>query len=198
MKIKSVVILDCLIGVIFLLAGYQYCLAQPKEGANLKIGVVSVMRIFRECKRNIQYRQEALAEQKQVLAELEKISKELEADEAGLKTLKLGSPDHLKLYKQILEKRASMQAGQEYHKQQRALKERQITEELYKEILQVTKELSEQKGFDLVFESDEPELTSASSDELVLTISSHKLLYCGSCCTDITDDVIARLDAETK
>jgi Skp family chaperone for outer membrane proteins len=156
------------------------------------------MRIFSECKRNIQYRQESLAEQKQVVAELEKLSKELEADEAGLKTLKPGSPDHLKLYKQILEKRAALQAKQEYHKQQRAIKERQVTEELYKEILKKTAELAEQKGLDLVFERDEPELSSASNDELVLTISSHKLLYCGSCCEDITDDVIAQLDAEKK
>lgn len=198
MKTRTVIALGCLIGIIILATGYEHSNAQTKEGASLKIGVVSVMKVLRECKRSVQYRQNAIAEQSQVLAGLEKLSKELDAEEAGLKTLKPGSPDYLKQYKQILEKRATLQTGQEYHKQQRSLKERQITEELYKEILQVTTSLAEQKGLDLVFERDEPELSSAGSDELVLTISTHKLLYAGSCCVDITGDVIARLDAEKK
>lgn len=193
-KLTTSIALVCLIGTILLTAGYEHGNAQSKEGASLKIGVVSVMKVLRECKRSVQYRQDAMAEHGKVMAELEKLSKELDADEAGLRTVKLGSPDYLKQYKQILDKRSALQAGQEYHKQQRALKERQITEELYKEILQITTAMAEQKGLDLVFERDEPELSASSGDELVLTISTHKLLYAGSFCADITGEVIARLD----
>jgi len=127
------------------------------------------------------------------MAELERLTKELEADEAGLKTLKLGSPDHLKQYQQILEKRANLEAQREYYKQHRALKEKQRTEQLYKEILQITKDLAEQKGLDLVLEDDEPEFPVASAEELVMIINTHKVLYSAGC-LDITGDVIARLD----
>jgi len=59
----------------------------------------------------------------------------------------------------------------------------------------MTNELAKQKGLDLVFESDEPEFPASSRDELMLTISTHKLLYSGGC-LDITDDVVAQLDAQ--
>lgn len=193
MKIRTAIILSCLIGVIFASFGYEYSRAEPKEGAHLAVGLVSVRKVFRECKSNIRYRQEAIAEYGKAMAELERLTKELEADEAGLKTLKLGSPDHLKQYKQILEKRANLEAQQEYHKQHRALKEQQRTEQLYKEILQITRDLAEQKGLDLVLEYDEPEFPVASAEELVMTLNTHKVLYSGGC-QDITDDVMARLD----
>jgi len=193
MNIRIALISSCLIGMILASFGHQYSRAEPKEGANLSVGLVSIRKIFRECKSNISYRQEAMAEYNKALAELERLTKELEADEAGLKTLKPGSPDHLKQYKQILEKRANLEAQQQYHKQHRALNEQQRTEQLYKEILQITKALAEQKGLSLVLEYDEPEFPLASADELVMTLNTHKVLYSAGC-LDITDDVIARLD----
>ncbi|MFB0524746.1 MAG: OmpH family outer membrane protein [Phycisphaerae bacterium] len=193
MKIRTAIILSCLIGLVFLSIGYEYSRAEPQAGAHLAVGLVSVRKVFRECKSNIRYREEAMAEYNRAMAELERLTKELEADEAGLKTLKLGSPDHLKQYQQILEKRANLEAQQQYYKQRRALKEKQRTEQLYEEILQITKDLAEQKGLDLVLEDDEPEFPVASAEELVMTINTHKVLYSAGC-RDITGDVVARLD----
>jgi len=190
------IICGCLIGMILISFGHQYSRAQPRPalgGANPSVGLVSIRKAFRQCKSNISYRQQAMDEYNRALAELEKLTKELEADEAGLKTLKPGSPDHLKQYKQILEKRANLEAQQEYHKQHRVLNEQQRTEQLYKQILQITKTLAEQKGLSLVLEYDEPEFPLASADELVMTLNTHKVLY-GAGCLDITGDVIARLD----
>ncbi len=199
MKIRTAIILCCLIGMALLSVGYpdvhRDSRAESKAEANLKVGVVSVRTVFRECKRNISYRQDAVAEYNKAMVELEKLSKELEADEAGLKTLKVGSSDHLKQYQQILEKRAILEAQQQYHKQHRALKEQQRTEYLYEEILQITKDLAEQKGLDLVLEDDEPEFPVASADELVMTINIHKVLYSAGC-LDLSNEVIARLDEE--
>lgn len=194
MKIRTAIILSCLTGVVFVSAGHEYSQAglEPDQ-TSLKIGVVSVRKAFRQCQSNISYRQEVVAEYNRAMAELERLTEELQMDEAGLKALKLGSPDYLKRYKQILEKRANLEAQREYHKQKRALKEQQRTEQLYKEILQITRDLAEQKGLDLVLERDEPEFPALSGEELMLTISTHKLLYSGGC-QDITDDVIARLD----
>lgn len=159
------------------------------------VGVVSIRKIFQDCKKNARYREETAAEQNKVISELERLSKEIEAEKAGLATLKTGSSDYMALMKEIFLKRASLQAQQEFHKQQLSLKDQRWTEELYQEILQITRQVAEQKGLGLVFEKGEVELPALSANELMLTIRTHKLLYGGGC-LDITDEVMARLDKE--
>lgn len=96
MRIRTAIVLSCLVCAIILSVGYQG-LAQPKaEQHSLTIAVVNVREVFRKCNRNAKYRQEAMAEYNTAMLELEKLSKQIQADEAGLKTLKPGSPDHLK------------------------------------------------------------------------------------------------------
>lgn len=195
MKIRTAIILSSLVGAIILSAGYQG-LAQPKtEQSAVKIAVVNVREVFRRCNRNTKYRQEAMAEYNTTMLELEKLSKQIQADEAGLKTLKPGSPDHLKQYQDVLKKKAELDARQQYLKQERSLKDQRWTEQVYQEVLQIVKELAEKKGLSLVFDKQEPEFPATSGDELMLTLSTHKLLYSGGC-PDITDEVIARLDAK--
>ena len=197
MRIKAVV-LGCLAGAAVLFASYQYCWGQAKADAPaLKIGVVGVRKVFRESKRNNKYRTDALAEQSKTRAELEKLSKEAEAQEAGMKALKVGSADYLTQYKELLEKRAGLEARQQFSNQQRLQKDRSWTEELYKEILRITGEMAQQKGLDLVFEKDEPEFPIESADELMMVLSTHKVLYSAGC-VDLTSEVTARLDAQER
>ena len=159
------------------------------------IGVVSIRRIFRDCKRTAQYRQEANTERQQVNTELTKLDNEISAQKEGLKTLKTGSENYMAQVKEILEKQASLQARQEFHKQQMALKEQRITETIYGDILRITADIAKEKGLDLVFETSEPELPAPNPSQLELSMGMHKLLYGGGC-QDITDDVITRLDSE--
>jgi len=166
-----------------------------KDAPAVRIGVVCVRRVFEGCKRNVLYRQQAGAEQSKIIAELEKLSREIEAERAGLKVLKKGSSDYLTAMKQLLTKQARLQAQQEFGKQQMELKDQQWTEQLYKDILRYTQEIAEQKGLGLVFGKDEVELPAPSPNELMMTIRTHKLLYSGGC-LDITADVLARLDAD--
>ena len=195
MKIRTMV-LSCLISVVVLSMGYEYSRAGPKaDEPSLKIGVVSIEKIFQDCGRSAMYRKEAIAERNRIEAELDKLVKEIEADQAGLRTLKAGSSDYLASLKEIMEKQAKLQAQQEFHKRQMALKEQRMIEEIYKGILRETRGVAEQKGLDLVFEKSEPVLPVSSPTQLELTIATHKLLYSGGC-LDITDEVMARLDKE--
>jgi len=195
MKVRTAV-LSCLISVVVLSMGYEYSRAGPKaDEPSLKIGVVSIEKIFRDCERSTMYRKETIAERNRIEAELDKLVKEIEADQAGLRTLKAGSSDHLASLKEIMEKQAKLQAQQEFHKLQMALKEQRMIEEIYKDILRETSGVAEQKGLDLVFEKSEPEFSSLTPTQLELTIATHKLLYSGGC-LDITDEVMARLDKE--
>lgn len=195
MKIRTMII-SCIIGSFILFAGYQYTCAQPvMNTANSKIGIVSVKQVFFDCKAKSSYVVEAMAEQKQLAAEIEKLRTEAEVLDAGLKALKPGSPDYLKQFREMWLKRGQAEAMQQYNTQQRALKEQRLTEDIYKEILRITDELAKEKGLDMVFEKTEPEFPAPSMDEFVMMLNTHKVLYSGGC-VDLTAEVTARLDAQ--
>jgi Skp family chaperone for outer membrane proteins len=164
------------------------------SGDRLKIGVVSVPKIFQDCKRTVRYKEEAVAEWQRVNAELERLKAEVEAEREGLKTLKTGSSDYMALMKEVLTKQANLQVQQTFYEQQRVLKEQKMVEGLYKDILRETGEVAKQKGLDLVFERSEPALPALSPTELERAMGTHKLLYGGGC-LDITGEVMARLDS---
>ena len=166
-----------------------------RSGAGPKIGIISVQKIFQDCKRSVKYREEAMAEWDRANAELGKLRAEIDAGKEGLKTLKAGSSDYMVLMKEILTKQANLQVQQTFYEQQRALKEQKMVEGLYKDILRETSEVAKQKGLDFVFERSEPELPAPSAKELTETISTHKLVYGGGL-LDITEEVMARLDSE--
>jgi Skp family chaperone for outer membrane proteins len=164
------------------------------SGDRLKIGVVSVPKIFQDCKRTVRYKEEAVAEWQRVNAELERLKAKVEAEREGLKTLKTGSSDYMALMKEVLTKQANLQVQQTFYEQQRVLKEQKMVEGLYKDILRETGEVAKQKGLDLVFERSEPALPALSPTELERAMGTHKLLYGGGC-LDITGEVMARLDS---
>ena len=166
-----------------------------RSGAGPKIGVISVQKIFQDCRRSVKYREEAMAEWDRVNAELGKLKAEVDAGKEGLRTLKVGSSDHMALVKEVLTKQANLQVQQTFYEQQRALKEQKMVEGLYKDILRETSEVAKQKGLDFVFERSEPELPAPSAKELTETISTHKLIYGGGL-LDITEEVMTRLDSE--
>lgn len=160
-------------------------------------GVVSIRKIFRDCKRSAKYRQDTNAERQKIDAELTKLDSEIKAERAALKTLTIGSESYLAQTREILEKQANLQAQQEFYKQQLALKEQRITEEIYTNILRITGEIAKEKNLDWVFEKSEPEIPTSSPTELELSMGMHKLLYGGGC-VDITDEVISRLDSQQQ
>lgn len=170
--------------------------AEPKQsGTGPKVAVVSIQKIFQECKKSISYREEAIAEQDRVIAELDKLSMEIEAGKAGLQTLRENSSDYMARAKELFEKQANYQARQEFYKQQMELKDQLWTKEIYQDILRIAGKVAKKKGLDLVFKEDEVDFSETNITELGLAIRTQKLLYSGGC-LDITDEVTARLDAE--
>ncbi len=193
--------LGCLAGVVILAMGYpdggnRDSQAQSKDDTpSSKIGIVSILKVFRDCKRSAAHRTEFLTWQRRIRDELEKLSKEVEAQEAALKALKQDSSDYLIQRKELINKRTSLQAQQDFNKEHAILKEYIWSKKLYQDILRITSELAEQKGLDLVLEKDEIDEISLSVNEISRTMSTHKVLYSGGC-VDISDEVVARLDKE--
>jgi len=193
MKIRTATLLG-LIAVVLLMTGYEYGSAEPAAAtAGSKFGVVSIRQVFRQCKINAKYRASALAEQSRLKAKEEQLNEEIKALEAGLKALRPGTEDYLSHLKQLLEKRRQLDSMQEFNRQQRILKDQRWTEDLYKEVLQIVRRLAKQKGLTLVLEADEPEFPISSADELMMTLSTHKVLYTGGC-VDLTAEVVEELD----
>jgi len=188
-----------------LFAGHEYSLAKPKADPSaflrkqdtgvVEIGVVDIRSCFRDSRRNAKYGANAMAEQDRWDAEQQRLSKEIDSQEAGLKALKPGSSDYLAQIKELLQKQAELEAARRFNNQQRTLRDQRWTEGLYMKILKIIRELAGQKQLDLVLQKDVADFPTASPDELMLTLNTHKLLYSDGC-LDITDEVIARLDAE--
>ncbi len=167
--------------------------AQTATGPQLRqIGVVSMMTLLRDSQRAAERERQFNAEQERIKGELDKLNQELETDQSRLRAFRQGSQEYLDLYKGIMEKQARMQALQEYHRQAMTAKERQWTEQLYKEILQVVEKVAEQKGLSLVLEWTEPEFP-IPAERFVATLNTQKVLYARGC-VDITADVLAMID----
>jgi Skp family chaperone for outer membrane proteins len=191
MKLKSIIVVVLVIVMSGLIMN-----AWAADNKCLKIGVVSVRKIFQDCKRNTKYRQEMSAEHDKIEAELESMSKDIDASKSKLKMLKPGSADYLSGMKDILDKQGSLQAKQEYFKRQMDMHEQAVIEQLFKDVIKATAEVAKSKGFDIVLEKSEPDLPASSSNELTLTISTYKVLY-NAGCEDITDAVMAKVDASS-
>ncbi len=202
--------LGCLAGVVILAMGYpdfgnrdsqtQFVSAKAEAVAGpeanepgLKIGVVSIGRALRDCKATVKYRERAIAENIEMDIEEERLSKEIPALAAGLKALKPDSSDYMARYLELLQKQGELKVLQELNPRRKMLRELRWTQDLYKKILQITKDLAMEKGLDLVLEKDEIDIFALSVNEISQTIRTHKVLYSGGC-VDITNDVVVRLD----
>ncbi|MBN2019601.1 MAG: OmpH family outer membrane protein [Sedimentisphaerales bacterium] len=195
MKYKMIALVVCAaIMVTAIIAPGAEKTPATQDGKCLKIGVCSVRKIFQGCKRNAAYRQQMSAESDRMEAEMKKLSAEIDLDKQGLRSLKTGTADYSQAMKEILEKQGRLQAQQEYFKRVMEMRENQMIENLFKDVIKATAEVAKEKGLDLVLERSEPELPAGGSTELTLTISTHKVLY-NAGCDDITDAVLAKVDA---
>jgi Skp family chaperone for outer membrane proteins len=193
MSIRAVTV-GSLVCIVALFATFESGRAAPESpAAPMKIAVVSIRNVFNTSKRHAQYRAQVLSNQSRAKAQLEDLAKDIEAEEAGLKALVPGTADYMKQLQTVLDKRSRLDSQQEYLKQQRSLEDKTWMEALYRESLKITKEVAKDKGVTLVLERTEPEFP-VTPDELMMTFSTHKVLYAENC-VDLTEEVTTRVDA---
>jgi Skp family chaperone for outer membrane proteins len=193
MKFKTMVLV-CLAGAVILAMGYEYLQAQPNvAGPGSKIGVVSVGRALRNCQATIKFRKHVLAENQKMAAEENKLAEDSKRIADSLKAFKPNSPEYLERFQEMVQKQTTFKALQETNPRRRRYKEMQWTQNLYQEILRITNDLAAKKGLSMVIGKDEPEFPFQIYEELVMTLSTHKVLYSEGC-VDLTNEVIAQLD----
>ena len=189
-----IIVLICLISAVIFFVSQQYSSAQPNQ-STINIGVISVDKVLRDCKATTNFREKLNAENAKRKAEMEQLSLEIQALDAGLRSgaLVVGSEDYFKQHLDLAKKQANLQALNEYYPQQQNAEQQIWTQQLYQKILKTTKEVAEEKGLPLVIERSEPDFSVQR--DLGLVISTHKVSYSGGC-MDVTSDVLAKLDAE--
>jgi len=196
MKATTAVVLCGVVGGAVLLAATggrgvlsaQQSLPDPLN----RVGVVSVRRVMRQSQRYETYGKEMAAEQDKINSEMAKMNQDVEAEQARLKAFKAGTQEFLDQFKLVLDRQAKFQALQEYERQAASAKERQWNEQLFKEVLEATAKIAEQKGLGLVLERTEPDFP-IPPDLLLSTLSTYKVLYAKGC-VDITPEVLAMVD----
>ncbi|MHC4258875.1 MAG: OmpH/Skp family outer membrane protein [Planctomycetota bacterium] len=197
MKIRAI-ILSCLIGAVVLGVGYEHSRAESEVGKpSIKIGVISIRKIFQDCQRRKKHDEELRAEEQNVNVKLNELKRKIDAARAGLEAIKPDSGDYLELERDVRQKEQNYQAELQYYEKVLSLNDRQWTKQFYEDILRVSGAVAKQKGFDLVFECSEPDFSTVSAMELLTTIQTHKLLYSAGC-ADITEEVMVRLDKEAS
>ena len=189
------ILLGCLLmSIVLLTTVYDSSGKQSKpQDTGLKIGVIQIREVFRESNRNIEHQKELTTEEEKVVAELEKLSKEVQTLKADLLTRKPGSSDYSKLMQQMMEKQASMEAKKEFHQQEMSLKDLQWTEQLYKDIIKTVKDVAKANNLDIVLAKEETAFPTSSQTELMLAIRTSKVLYSVDS-LDITKEVIKALN----
>ncbi len=180
--------------VVALWAAFEYSHAAPAAAEGPNIGVVSIRTVISESQHQARYRSTIMSTQSKLQAQLQSRAKDIEAAEAELNTMRPGTESYLKQLEVVIQKRSDLQGQQEYLSEKRNLEDKEWMEKLYQATLKIISDLAQEKGLDLVLERTDPQFPVPTREELLATFSTHKVLYAGNC-TDLTREVITRLDA---
>lgn len=168
--------------------------SKSEPGDSVSIGSISIKQVFDKSKKYTSFEEEMATEQEQVLAQIEKTRADVELERAGLKTLKPGSTEYMNQVKSLIEKKAQLDAEQEFQQQRLVAKRRQWVEQMHRDIVRIAGEVAEKRGLNLVLQNSDVDLAEFPEELLALSILSRTVIYAGGC-VDITDEVIAQLDA---
>ena len=194
MKTKNTIILMVLCTLVLGLFGYEYAWARSKKDFKpVKIGVVSIRRVFENSKKNTKWQSDMDQERREMVAELEKIATEIKAIKADMDTRKPGSTDYKNLMRNSMEKESGLEAKEKFYQQHLTIKEHQWTEQFYLETLAAAGKVAEELELDLVLAKDENEFPASGANELMMIIKTSKIMY-NSQDLDVTNEVIEILD----
>jgi Skp family chaperone for outer membrane proteins len=196
MKVR-LLLLCCVLGITALFARDVFSNAEsigPVLKTQSKIGVVSMLQLIRERAQEDKQMGEIMAERSKARAELSELAKEIDSEEAGLRTLKPGTEDYTKQIEQLMEKKLRLESRREAPDRMAMLRQQIWTQKVFNQIVRITRQLAAEKGLDVVLSKDEPE-TLPTGEGFMTGMGAQKVLYSGGC-VDLTDEVRSRLRTE--
>jgi Skp family chaperone for outer membrane proteins len=163
---------------VVLLGVYQYgTLNAAAEAGPAKIGVINVTNVLETCQKHKAWQEKMQAERTGMEKEFNAMRTELEALQANLKLMTPGTADYLKMQSDFLQKKAVMEAKDEFYRAKVEGEMQRWTEELYQKMLKVVEEVAKQKGLDMIIADELLDLPAPSLRDFMLTIKTKKMLY---------------------
>lgn len=157
------------------------------------VAVCDVVTVFNNYQRakdlsaEFQERAKKLAAQdKQKFQVIQEVEKVLDALKPGSKSYE----GQLQKWEKLSFERATWSR---LRKQVNIREHRRLTEEMFKEILDMTEKVAKERRYELVIQKDNVELTSQTTTELLSKIAQRKCLYAAKS-IDITDVVLKRVN----
>lgn len=194
MKNSKIILVMGLTAMVASLGVYrQGRLDAADAAAPAKIGVVNVNQVLDNSAKHKKWQEKMKTEQEAKKAEFTKIKDELNALEANLKVRSAGSEDALRIQGELVEKKALLDAKEEFYRSKVETEMQQWTESLYQKMLVVVENVAKAKGLDMVIANESLDLPAPNLRDFLLTVKTKKLLYCNQR-YDLTAEVLAAFD----
>lgn len=173
-------------------------LAQQKP---IRIAVVDTSRVFNEMQETADLRKRMEAERQRLQATLEQKRAEIKTLQGQRELLKPDHPQFEELNKQMLQKAMEMEVWEKYTKIDAERSQKRQMRDLFSKIEDAVADVATKQGLDLVLNDQRPDIPdmidAISMDQLRAVINSRQVLFAARN-IDISNDVIATLDAQYK
>jgi Skp family chaperone for outer membrane proteins len=193
MKLGRSLFIGFAITVLGISLGYRQGIAASDKIVPAKVAIVDVTKVLQNSQKHKQWQEKMTKEEEQVKAEFQKAQKDLEALQANLNLLKIGSKDYVDAMKEFLDKKSLLDAKDKFYQAKVDMEMQQWTESLYTQMLDITAKIAQKKGLDIVLAQEQLDLPAASLRDFMLSMRTKKVLYCNAQ-IDITSEVLAALD----
>jgi Skp family chaperone for outer membrane proteins len=177
------------------LNNYSYAAKDAGIAKPVKIGLVNLREIFQKNKFNEAFDAQMEQEKGKAMQEIDIATKTIDTLKAQMKAMNVGSADYLDRMGKALEQQGALQAKKEYYQQYMDAKQQRFTEDIYTKTKEVIADYAAKNGFDLVMVKDEIQFPSASPNDLMLALSTRKVLYSAPE-MDITAAILEALNAK--
>lgn len=174
---------------------YSYAAKDSGVGKPIKVGLVNLREIFQKNKLNETFDAQMEQEKLKAMQEMDTITKNIDLFKTEMKAMAAGSRDYLDRMQKALEAQGTLQAKKEYYQQYMESKQQRFTEDIYTKTKEVIADYAAKNGYDLVMVKDEIQFPSASPNDLMLALSTRKVLYAAPE-MDITAPILEALNAK--
>jgi len=188
-------LLAALAAVIVLGWGGRNLSAEQKAAPRTaRVAVVDFNKLFSDYNRSKDINQKLDQKQEEIKAQLNQKRDKIQALQAELDNLKPDSPEYQKRQDELVAQTVEFRSFGEVRKEQIVREMRQMTEEVYGDIVKACEVVANEAGYDLVLMRDDVEIQPKDEMRIVLDkIRQRKVIYAGKE-IDITEAVMRYLN----
>ncbi len=194
-KVAVIIVLAVVCGLFVALRPIE---AQSAASSNQgKIVVLDVAKALTECQEYLAREKETDKKNSDARAEMGKLKQEVDSISEELKNVyEPGTPEYSTKLKTWFEKKASLEAMNEYVKETLTIETRSWTEALYGKLTAATAAVAREEGITMVINKDDTKLSSTNNIQELFTLIRTKEVIYNSPTLDITGLVIEKMDAD--